>query len=646
MPAESAAPADERDQRDGDSRPQLVDHLLQRVCLDCHAGAAPEGNLNLEHLAFNFDDPDTFALWVKVHDRIRDREMPPRDSAQPGLVVRETLLNVLDDRLSTHSLQRQQTQGRALARRLNRDEYQNTLRDLLGIETDFRRRLPPDGTAHGFDKVGAGLSISAEHAEAFLAVSDAAVEELLSGAGDAPAVIERRFPQRFTTDHFSEEFIRRRQYMYGALPDAIVRFGDFQDLVLAERSAFSAATSGQYRFTIRARAWQSKEPVLARIRRADSQGNQLSESTVVGFVEFPPEGAERTITTYLDEREGLRLSPYGITQPHVERSAILLSQSFETYPGPGLAIEWVEVEGPLRSDWPTTAFQRLFAGVDFATASVSDAKLVLERLLPLAFRRPTTNEEVRHYLDIYEHAATEGDYRSGIKVTLQAVICSPKFLFLEAPAGPLDDYALASRLAYFLWSSMPDEHLIQLAASGTLREPDVLRHEVVRLLLDPKSAAFVESFTGQWLDLRRIRATTPDPKLYPEFDALLEWSMVEETRRFFETILRDELSIQNFLDTDFAVLNERMAVHYGIPGVEGVEFRKVALPADSVRGGLLSHASILKVTADGTTSSPVRRGIWVSERILGEAIPNPPANVPAVEPDIRGATTIREQLAK
>ncbi|MCI0433276.1 MAG: DUF1592 domain-containing protein, partial [Gemmatimonadetes bacterium] len=243
--------------------------------------------------------------------------------------------------------------------------------------------------------------------------------------------------------------------------------------------------------------------------------------------------------------------------------------------------------------------------------------------------------------------AKDEGWVGGIKATLQAALCAPHFLYLNAgPAGPLDNFALASRLSYFLWSSMPDEELTRLAAKGQLRQPALLRAQMERLLQDPKAAAFNESFTGQWLDLRKITATSPDELLYPEWDDLIEWSCVQETRRFFDEVLKHDLSVTNFVQSDFAILNERLATHYNIPGVKGIEFRKVKLPPDSVRGGVLAQASVLKVTANGTTSSPVLRGVWMLERIIGKPVPPPPAGVPAVEPDIRGATTIREQLAK
>ena len=232
--------------------------------------------------------------------------------------------------------------------------------------------------------------------------------------------------------------------------------------------------------------------------------------------------------------------------------------------------------------------------------------------------------------------------RAGLKMAL----CSPRFLFLTERPGKLDDFALASRLSYFLWSSMPDEELLEAARRGGLSQPDVLHGQVERMLKSPRAAAFTENFLGQWLNLRQINFTTPDKQLYPEFDDFLEWSMVRETHLFFEELLGHDLSLLNFVDSDFTMLNERLARHYGIAGVEGLKFRKVALRPENHRGGVLTQGSVLKVTANGTTTSPVVRGVWVLDRILGKPPKPPPADVPKVEPDIRGATTIREQLAK
>jgi hypothetical protein len=226
------------------------------------------------------------------------------------------------------------------------------------------------------------------------------------------------------------------------------------------------------------------------------------------------------------------------------------------------------------------------------------------------------------------------------------VLISPEFLFLREQPGKLDDFALASRLSYFLWSTMPDDELFKLAEEKKLSDPAVLRQQVERQLASPKSAAFTDNFVGQWLALREIDATEPSHIVYPEFDHLLKVSMIRETELFFEEVLKNDLSVANFVSSDFTMLNGRLAKHYGIPGIIGWEFKKTPLPPESHRGGVMTMASVLKVTANGTTTSPVMRGAWVLDRILGTPPPPPPDNVSAIDPDIRGATTIREQLAK
>jgi hypothetical protein len=228
----------------------------------------------------------------------------------------------------------------------------------------------------------------------------------------------------------------------------------------------------------------------------------------------------------------------------------------------------------------------------------------------------------------------------------RAALCSPDFLYHVEPQGRLDDFALASRLSYFFWNSMPDDRLIELAGSNTLHQSDVLKAEVERLLRHEKSRRFVEDFLGQWLKLRQIAATDPDRKLYPEFSVYLQDSMVAETRAYFRELIDQNLDAGHLVKSDFAMLNEKLAVHYGIPGVSGSQIRRVALPADSPRGGFLTQAAILKITANGTTTSPVPRGAFVMDRLLGQPPDPPPANVPAIEPDVRGARTIREQLDK
>ncbi len=276
-----------------------------------------------------------------------------------------------------------------------------------------------------------------------------------------------------------------------------------------------------------------------------------------------------------------------------------------------------------------------------------DAERILREFARRAFRRNVSDEDIKPFLArVKSKLDQKSTFEQAMRVGLKGILVSPDFLFLREKGPKLDDFALASRLSYFLWSSMPDETLFKLAAAKKLHEADVLRQQVERLLSDPKARAFNTNFTGQWLSLRAIDATLPDRTLYPEYDDILKTSMLKETSLFFDEVLKNDLPLTHFVSSDFSFLNARLAKHYGIPGIEGMDMRKVTLPADSHRGGLLTMGSVLKVTANGTTTSPIIRGSWVLERILGTPPPKPPADVEAIEPDIRGATTIREQLAK
>ena len=273
----------------------------------------------------------------------------------------------------------------------------------------------------------------------------------------------------------------------------------------------------------------------------------------------------------------------------------------------------------------------------------------MRSFLKQAYRRPVAEADVQRFLALFDDQFKKGHgFTRSMLSAYTAVLASPGFVFVEEKPGRLDDHALATRLALFLWNSIPDDTLRALADRGELSKPDVLRAQTERMLDDPKSRRFVEAFTDYWLDLRKIDDTSPSTTLYNDYelDDPLKLAAVEETRLFFAELLRADLPARNVVDSDFTFLNERLADHYGISGVSGVDFRKVKLPADSVRGGLMTQASVLKVTANGTTTSPVLRGHWITERILGLETPPPPPSVEAVEPDIRGAVTIRQQLDK
>jgi mono/diheme cytochrome c family protein len=347
---------------------------------------------------------------------------------------------------------------------------------------------------------------------------------------------------------------------------------------------------------------------------------------------------------------------------------------------PGVVFRWLEVEGPIYDQWPPAGHKLLFGdlpmvnreetkaeetpeedrrgrrrfkpapGVEVVSQKpMFDAERLLREFVRHAYRRPTKDADAKRFLLVVQSALKKGNnFTDAMIAAYTAVLCSPEFVYLQEKPGPLDDYALAARLSFFLWNSSPDAELRRDAEKKELHKPDVLRAQTERLLADPKSRQFVDAFLDYWLELRRITATAPDANLYSDYylDDLLTESALEETRSFFAELLREDLPARNVVASDFAMLNERLADHYGLPKVEGVALRRHSLPQDFVRGGLMTQAAVLKVTANGTTTSPVLRGAWIMERILGQKPPPPPPNLPAVEPDIRGAVTIRQQLEK
>jgi hypothetical protein len=341
---------------------------------------------------------------------------------------------------------------------------------------------------------------------------------------------------------------------------------------------------------------------------------------------------------------------------------------------PGMALEWIEIEGPLFEQWPPQSVSRVFGdssvrklekkgawtqngpiAYELAPENPKSASAdAIQRFAQRAFRRPLQDGQADRFIALAHSELDSGrTYEQAMRVALRSILISPKFLMLEESPGKLDVYALASRLSYCFWSSPPDEELLELAKSSKLSEADVLRAQVDRLLDSPRGREFIVSFAGQWLDLFQIDATTPDAKLYPEYDDLLRDSMVAETQWFFRELLQKNLPIGAIIDSDFVMIDRRLAEHYSLlgefhlsdPNLYGEEIRRVQLPQDSPRGGIMTHASVLKVTANGTVTSPVLRGAWILRRLIGHP-PSPPPPVNAIEPDTRGATTIREQLSK
>ncbi|MEO8495659.1 MAG: DUF1592 domain-containing protein [Planctomycetota bacterium] len=613
---------------------------LHKHCLECHNGAEAEAGLDLTSLGSDLENEEVSRRWTLIHDRIASGEMPPADQTRPSATETATLLSQIADAISWADVTRRDV----VLRRLNRVEYENTVRDLFGIDfLQVKELLPEDTSAAGFDNVGEGLAVSPEAMQAYLHAAEVTLDAVF-GPPKEPQHIEHQTNLLEQKTHDGKPQLEGHiGTMFRRTDDGLVIFQSGYCPTNLVNFARLRAPAGTYRGTLRVRAIQSEEPVTLRIYGGDTIVGRR-ENHLVGYFDVPPK--EWTTIVFEDRL----VEDSGTFQPKCYGTRDTRKDA-DTYPEPGIEIGDITIEGPLEA-WPPASRGNLLGDVDPTNATVEDARAILGRLLPNAYRRPTTPDEVDSYVALVESALAGGrSFEEGLRLGLKAVLCSPEFLFLDEPPADTDlrelgQYALASRLAYFLWSSMPDADLMSLAAQQRLDDPHVLRQQVERLLGDSRATAFTTNFTGQWLDLRDIDFTEPDANLYPEFDELLRVSMLEETTRFFQEIVDRDLSVMTFLDSDFTYLNERLAKHYGIAGVRGQAVRKVSLPTDSSRGGLLTQAAVLKVTANGTNTSPVLRGAWVREKLLGLDVPPPPDNISAVEPDIRGATTLREQLAK
>lgn len=637
-------------------------HFIEAHCTDCHSGKEPSGGLDLEMLGGDLHNRDTARRWIMIHDRIVAGEMPPANETQPSPSENKSFIRDLSRALH----QAEDNRRQVVLRRLNRREYENTVGDLF--QTDVKvNGLIEDSSTDGFDTVGEGLAVSPEAMQAYLETADQVLDAVF-GTPEKPKRIHHQTNLLQQVDWKGRPQLDSQiGKMFRRTDDGLVIFQSNYCPTNLVNFARLRVPAGTYRGTIRARAIQSDKPVTLRIYGGDTIVNR-GEQHLVGYYDIPP-GEWTTIqfTDRLVEDGGTFLPKcYGTRDTRTDA---------DTYPEPGIELGDILIEGPV-DPWPPISRTRLLGNLNTEMATVEDAELILSRLLPRAFRRPVQSGEAEEYIKLFESASAEGrPFESALRVALKAILCSPEFLFLDEPVSRREDdhattkeskglqkvqpesdastdqrlisqHALAARLSYFLWSSMPDQELSRLANEGRLRDAKVLHEQVERLLRSPKSVEFTRNFTGQWLDLRDIDFTEPDANLYPEFDELLRISMVRETEMFFDHVLKNNSNVTKFVDADFSFLNERLARHYGVDGVEGQHFRRVELPANGLRGGLLTQASILKVTANGTYTSPVLRGTWILENILGMPTFPPPDNVGSVEPDIRGATTIREQLAK
>ena len=649
--------------------------LIDSSCIDCH-DADTKTKLNFESLGFELADADTFKAWEAVFDRVDKHEMPPPKKRQPETAVRTKALESLGDSLRAASAARQAKQGRVPVRRLTRTEYEHTMRDLLGIHANLARLLPAENDAAGFDTFSAGQGLSPVHIQAYLTAADRALDEVIQ-LGRKPRWLEKPFDLDYVNRQYIKMWFDRPLRNGGStikpVGDEVVTFEKRNHSMRSDNVGFRPAYPGMYRIEMTARGYQAKTPVtLALIKASDRAGG----SELVGFYDLLPGQPRRiSLTTYFTPDHYFYPIPMDDDVSHARDYGGIYAYGAKKYPGEGVALKDVTIRGPLVEEWPPQHTRDFFHGVGLRHREVAEHEWrriwrrggerirlyefqmskpalehlqeMIEHIAPRALRRPLRDGEAKAFAALANPALDANrSFDQATRVAFRALFSSPQFLFHSAEPGPLDHHALATRLSYFLWKSLPDEELFRLAGEKKLTDPDTLAKQVDRMLGDPKSDRFVNDFLDQWIGLNRIDATTPDDKLYPEYDDILRQGMLAETRAFFRELIAKNLPARNLVDSEFTFLNRRLAEHYKIPDVAGETLRRVKLPSGSPRGGLMTQASVLKITANGTTTTPVKRGNFVLSKLLGRAISSPPPAVDPIEPDTRGATTIREILDK
>jgi hypothetical protein len=611
--------------------------------------------LNFESLGYDLTDTETFRQWEQIFDRVRNGEMPPKKKKRPNPKQLELALGSLGNNLREANLASQEKMGRVPHRRLTRLEYGYTVRDLLLIESGFEEILPGESKSGSFDTVGSTHRISAVHVQSYLKGADHALDNAINLNKNPYHVHVFNYLRSSFLNSFHDKELSLGGNMSRKLKDGVAVFRDVDYLLKSDIHGFRVKTAGIYRIVAKAEAFQAKKPVALKvIVKNESGGVKL-----VGAFDLIP-GKTHTIELEIFLKPGDSFYPTMEDELSLGQifGAIARAGGARKYKGVGFAIKTLKVEGPLSKMWPPQSTRDLLAGVhlkrrlfgsyqvDLTKKPIEHVSDVIERIAPQAFRRPPIEGELKSFVELAKPAIEEGlGFADVVRVPLRSILSSPQFLLFDEKSGKLNDYALANRLSYFLWKSMPDEQLFTLAKEGKLSRKEVLSEQVERMLSDEKAERFIRDFMGQWLRLYDIDATTPDEKLYPDYDELLGRAMPKETELFFTEMVKKNLGISNLVDSGFTFVNRRLAKHYGLKSVAGQDMRRVSLPKDSPRGGVLTQASILKATANGTVTSPVTRGNYVLSNLLGTPPSPPPPDAGSIEPDTRGKTTIREILA-
>ena len=626
--------------------PNETAKVVKKYCYDCHDREVQKGSLNLEALMGVRVDENGDA-WEKVIRKVNSRQMPPIGKPRPNEKTYHEVIGELATALDIIAAKNPNPGRTETFRRLNRTEYQNAIRDLLGVEIDATALLPKDEASHGFDNVTVGM-LSPTLLGRYITAAQKISQLAIGAPRNKPGGDTYRIPADVTQESHVEGL------PLGTRGGKLIRH--------------TFPVDGDYDFQIR----------LARDRNEEIEGLNgtynleliLDQDCIQSFTVAPPvvPNDYQSVDGKLKIRAPVKAGFHEVGVTFVQSSAALLERKRQPYsvafnmhrhPRLSPAIYEVSITGPYNStgSGDTLSRRRIFVAKPSQPSEEEPcAEKILSSLMRRAFCRPVTKEDMDLPMSYFRKARAQDGFEAGIETALSSILVSPHFLFHieQDPDGVspktayrLPDLQLASRLSFFIWSSIPDDQLLDLASRSELSKPKTLAKQVKRMLADPRARTLATNFADQWLYLRNLNSLSPDARLFPDFDDNLRQAFRQETILFFESILEGDQSVLRLLKSDYTFLNDRLAKHYGITGIQGSHFRKVALKPDSKRGGLLRHGSILSVTSYPTRTSPVIRGHWILGNLLGSPPPPPPADVPALkERTISSTLSGRERLAQ
>ena len=665
-----------------------LSQALNAYCIDCHGPDKQKGERRVDQLTFPLPDGDAAMLAQEIVDQLVYGDMPPKKAEQPGEKERLRWINQLRNQIQQYRENSQSVGGETVLRRLNQREYRNTVRDLLGVNLDMfdpARNFPRDQTSHNFDNIGDVLTTSGFLLDRYLDAADQVVEKAFAPA-EKPEVRNWHFTAPFEQQ---PELIRAHRMAfkskYLCIHETINsdrHWGEYAPILKFNNGV---PQQGRYEIELLVQGLNRDHPhpkskvnidtdepmwlgvIPGNIKHAALHDPQPFEK-VLAKLEVPDGEPEwRKTTVWLDKgytprfiwlnglsgarslhsriglqmlkKEGKGNNPFGAHYIKTLREGQL----------PHIRIHEIKIRGPIYDEWPPANRVSLLGGQSFAPERT---KTILRDFAARAFRRPVTEEEVARLMAVVQRRKAAGvDALEALKDALKVALCSPSFLYLddESQRGQgrkLTPHAFASRLSYFFWATLPDAELLAAASDGTLYETAVLQRQVDRMLADPRAAAFYSGFLDSWLNLRELGGMPPDRRAFAVYyEKDLRPLMLRESRLFARHLVEENLSLMNFVDSDFTFANKTLAQFYGLEPMSGYEFRKVALNNRN-RGGLMGQAGVLTVTANGIETSPVTRGIWILENVFGTPPPPPPDDVEPLDPDVRGATTVRDRLMK